>query len=68
LQVPERQSIIPVVTRRFLRYAHTHGLQVHVWTINEESDILRLFDMGVDGIFTDYPGRALEILKKKHTR
>jgi len=65
LQVPERQSIIPVVTRRFISYAHRHGVHVHVWTINEESDMRRLFDLGVDGIFTDYPERALAILDEK---
>ena len=67
LQVPERQSIIPVVTRRFLSYAHRHGLHVHVWTINEATDMRRLFDMGVDGIFTDYPKRALAIRDEKRT-
>lgn len=67
LQVPERQSIIPVVTRRFLSYAHKHGLHVHVWTINEEADMRRLFDMGVDGIFTDHPDRALAVLDEKRT-
>jgi len=61
LQVPERQSIIPVVTRRFISYAHRNGVHVHVWTINEESDMRRLFDMGVDGIFTDFPEQALAI-------
>jgi len=67
LQVPERQSIIPVVTRRFISYAHRSGVHVHVWTIDEESDMRRLFDMGVDGIFTDFPERALAILEEKRT-
>jgi len=67
LQVPERQSIIPVVTRRFISYAHKHGLHVHVWTIDEESDMRRLFYMGADGIFTDHPGRALAILEERRT-
>ncbi len=34
-QVPESQSGVPVVDRRFVRAAHARGLQVHVWTVNE---------------------------------
>ncbi|MEU8622824.1 glycerophosphodiester phosphodiesterase [Streptomyces sp. NPDC048623] len=53
-QVPESQSGIPVVDRRFLREAHARGLQVHVWTINEPERMHALLDLGVDGIMTDH--------------
>lgn len=52
-QVPEQQSGIQVVDHRFVRAAHAHGLQVHVWTINEAERMHRLLDLGVDGIMTD---------------
>ena len=42
-----------VVTPGFVRRAHRHGLQVHVWTINEPAEMHRLLDLGVDGIVTD---------------
>jgi glycerophosphoryl diester phosphodiesterase len=35
-QVPEESGGIPVVIPYFVNSAHGHGLQVHVWTINEE--------------------------------
>ena len=35
--------------------AHTLGLAVHVWTINTVADVLRLLEVGVDGIITDRP-------------
>ncbi|MGW5639762.1 glycerophosphodiester phosphodiesterase [Streptomyces sp. NPDC003832] len=59
-QVPEEQSGIRVVDRRFVRSAHALGLQVHVWTVNEEDRMHRLLDLGVDGIMTDH----IETLRK----
>ncbi|MDT9692345.1 glycerophosphodiester phosphodiesterase family protein [Streptomyces sp. P9(2023)] len=53
-QVPESQSGIPVVDRRFVREAHTRGLQVHVWTVNDPERMNTLLDLGVDGIMTDH--------------
>lgn len=53
LQVPVRYGAVPVVTAGFVRRAHRHGLHVHVWTINEEAEMHRLLDLGVDGIVTD---------------
>lgn len=53
LQVPVRFGAVPVVTAGFVRRAHLHGLHVHVWTINEEAEMHRLLDLGVDGIVTD---------------
>ncbi|MEZ7004079.1 glycerophosphodiester phosphodiesterase [Streptomyces sp. AD55] len=53
-QVPEAQSGIQVVDRRFVRAAHALGLQVHVWTVNEADRMHRLLDLGVDGIMTDH--------------
>jgi glycerophosphoryl diester phosphodiesterase len=52
-QIPVRQGPIPVVTRRSIARAHTLGLQVHVWTIDNPQEISRLLDMGVDGIMSD---------------
>jgi glycerophosphoryl diester phosphodiesterase len=42
-----------MVTPASVAYAHQRGLQVHVWTINDESTMHRLLDMGVDGVMTD---------------
>lgn len=34
-----------------------------VWTVNEPADIQRMFDLGVDGIISDYPDRVIAILE-----
>ncbi|WP_328539899.1 glycerophosphodiester phosphodiesterase family protein [Streptomyces sp. NBC_00344] len=53
-QVPEFHGRVRVVDRRFVRTAHTLGLQVHVWTVNDPARMTALLDLGVDGIMTDH--------------
>lgn len=60
VQVPLYRKGIGVVNAKFVRAAHLSGLRVHVWTINDESTMNYLLDIGCDGIFTDRP----ELLKK----
>ncbi len=62
LQVPVRQSGIPIVDRRFVDHAHQRGLQVHVWTIDEPDEMHRLLDLGVDGLMTDRPSVLRAVL------
>ncbi len=45
----------PIVTARLIGAAHRAGLTVHAWTVNEESVMHELLDLGVDGIMTDRP-------------
>jgi len=56
-QIPEYQGRLRVVTPGFIRAAHAHGMQVHIWTVDAEEDMRRLINWGVDGIITNYPGR-----------
>ncbi|MFF7054665.1 glycerophosphodiester phosphodiesterase [Streptomyces griseorubiginosus] len=66
-QVPEAQSGIPVVDHRFVRAAHAHGLQVHVWTVNEPDRMHRLLDLGVDGIMTDHIDTLRKVMEDRGT-
>lgn len=52
-QVPATIHGRRLVDERFVRAAHRHGLQVHVWTVNSASEMHALLDIGVDGIMTD---------------
>jgi glycerophosphoryl diester phosphodiesterase len=60
-QVPETSGRHRIVSRRFVRYAHSAGLKVHVWVVDDEGDMERLLGWGVDGLITDYPGLAVQV-------
>jgi glycerophosphoryl diester phosphodiesterase len=62
LQVPEERGPVRVVTPRFIRRAHAKNVPVQVWTVNDREDMQRLVAMGVDGIITDRPDVALEVV------
>jgi glycerophosphoryl diester phosphodiesterase len=47
-----------IVSRTLISAAHEAKLQVHVWTVNEPAEISRFRELGIDGIFTDFPERA----------
>ena len=45
--------------------AHTLGLKVVPWTVNTRDDMVRVIDMQADGLITDYPDRAREVMAAK---
>ena len=60
--MPESYHGVPVVTRRFVAAAHTAGLEVHVWTVDDPERMRYLADLNVDAIMTDVPSLALKTL------
>ncbi len=56
------------VTPEFLESAHHNGIEVWKWTVNNEDEMRKLIHIGIDGIITNYPDKALEILKKHKNR
>lgn len=47
------------INAEIVEQIHNAGFKVYTYTVNEEADIASVKDMGVDGIFCDYPDRAL---------
>jgi glycerophosphoryl diester phosphodiesterase len=68
LQVPPDFGGRPLVTREFVTHAHRHGLFVHVWTVNQPAEIERLFDLGVDGVMSDFPARVAQVVAARAAR
>jgi glycerophosphoryl diester phosphodiesterase len=61
LQVPEAVGATRIVTRRFVERLHAADVPLQVWTVNEEADMVRLLDWGVDGLITDRPDLAAAV-------
>jgi glycerophosphoryl diester phosphodiesterase len=68
LQVPERFGGIRIATRGIVRRLHDVGIEMHVWTVNDERIMRRLLDIGVDGFITDRSDLALRILEERSSR
>jgi len=57
-------SYFKEVTRSSVTQAHDQGLRVAVWTVNEETDMEYLIELGVDSIITDYPDRLINVMRR----
>jgi glycerophosphoryl diester phosphodiesterase len=53
------------LTRRGLESAARHGFETTVYTVNDEARIAELDRLGVTGVFTDCPDRALAALGRR---
>ncbi|WP_438855990.1 glycerophosphodiester phosphodiesterase family protein [Agromyces sp. M3QZ16-3] len=64
LQIPERVGRLRILSPALLETAHSAGLEVHVWTVNDEAEMRRLLALGVDGLVTDRVDLALRIVSE----
>jgi glycerophosphoryl diester phosphodiesterase len=46
-----------MVRRELVEAAHGEGLAVYVFTVDERAEMERLLELGVDGLFTNFPDR-----------
>ena len=65
-QIPLKQGPLTVTDKVLVDAAHEVGLQVHVWTIDDVSEMLHVLDIGVDGIMTDKPAVLREVLQTRN--
>ena len=63
VQVPMKTRNIDVVTPETVALAHRFGVEVHVFTINDDATMRRLIRMGVDGIMTDRPDLLAQVIR-----
>jgi len=65
LQIPPEYEGWRLITPESVKFAHAAGVEVHVWTVNEESQMNEMLDCGVDGLISDFPARALAVVRSR---
>lgn len=50
-----------LVDEKLVNSCHQNGIKLIPWTVNEEEDMTRMLELGVDGLITDYPDVALTL-------
>jgi len=53
------------LTAEQVQQAHALGMTVLPWTVNQRADMLRLIDMGVDGVITDFPDVLRDAMRER---
>ena len=54
-----------LVNAELMEYAAQNNMKVIPWTVNDKGSMIELLDVGVDGLITDYPDLANDLLKEK---
>jgi glycerophosphoryl diester phosphodiesterase len=54
-----------IATRRFVSRAHRVNKDVYVWTVNEPGAMLEAMSRGVDGLITDKPALARQVVERR---
>jgi glycerophosphoryl diester phosphodiesterase len=44
-----------LIDKQFINQCHQKGIKVIGWTVNDRIKIKELYNMGIDGIISDYP-------------
>lgn len=56
------------ISKQDVDEAHSLGMKVVPWTVNNEKDMNMLLDMGVDGIISDKPWLLKQVLEKRNIK
>ena len=64
--IPEIYSCYyPLLSQQNVKAMQDKGMEVIPWTVNDVEEMQQLIKYGVDGIITDYPDRAMKLVKNK---
>jgi len=52
------------VNEKLVELCHEQGIQVYVWTVDEEEDMEKMISWSVDGIYSNKPGMLKHLIEK----
>jgi len=52
------------INKDYLKFVHENGLELWRWTVNKECEMEVYLQIGIDGLITNYPDKALKIRSK----
>lgn len=54
-----------LINEERVRLIQAAGLEAGAWTVNDEAEMKHLLDLGLDRVYTDYPGRLLALQRER---
>ncbi len=66
--IPTLREVYELLLYNEADKAHAKGMQVNVWTVNEEADIRKSLEAGADMLIGDYPDRMVKIRSEMLSR
>jgi glycerophosphoryl diester phosphodiesterase len=54
------------ISRRLIQQTHAQGKQVYAWTVDDPLTMSRMISMGVDGLITNEPALARQVMQARN--
>jgi glycerophosphoryl diester phosphodiesterase len=64
VQIPTEGAGINLASKRVINSLHRRNMAVQYWTINDPAQMRELIDLGADGLITDRPDLAWDLLRE----
>lgn len=62
LRVNSVHADVNALSKEFVKDTQARGMHMLVYTVDQELDIVRMMEWGVDGIFSNYPQQARDVI------
>lgn len=67
-QIPEKAGPLNLLNRRMSKALRKKGIDLHVWTVNEEQEMRRIINKSVDGILTNRVALLKSVIDDHHKK